>query len=109
MLDLGVEPVFVAEIAERLFVAPGAPEIVESAQITARRERPPARGGDEHARDGGIRLPVGELPRQRTHHAVRHRVERVRPVEGDQTRRAPALEKNFGVIRASRRHAIAHR
>ena len=37
-LDAGIERVFVAEIGERLVIASGAPEIVERAQVAARRE-----------------------------------------------------------------------
>ena len=100
--DAGVERVFLAKIAERFLVASGAPEIVECAQIPAHGEGASIVRGDEHARDVGIGLPFRELPRQRAHHRERHRVERLGPIERDETRCAAPLEQDI-----ARRHVLA--
>jgi hypothetical protein len=102
--DAGVERVFLAKIGKRLLVPSGAPQVVECAQIPARREGAGVIRSDDHARDLGITLPVRELSRQRAHHGERHRVERMRPVERDETRCAAPLEQDI-----ARAHALAHR
>jgi len=49
-LDAGIERVFLAEVAERLVVASGPPEIIERTQISAHRERAGViRGNDNSA------------------------------------------------------------
>ena len=107
--DARVERVFLAEKAERIVIAPGAPEIVQRAQIAARRERARAVGGEDHARDRAIGLPFGELLRERAYHAAGHRIERVWSIERDETRRAAALEQDFRLVCACRSHPAAHR
>src|SRR5262249_57942229 len=59
MLDRRVERVLVAPEVERLLVLSGTPEIVEPAQVAARRERPLARRPHAHA---GARPVAPPLP-----------------------------------------------
>ena len=101
VLDAGVERIFVAPERQRLVVLAGLAEIVERADIAAGRERPAARRRDDDARDRRIVCPVLQLRRQRPHHAVRHGVERLRPVERDEAGRAAPLEQNFDVAHAA--------
>ena len=104
MLDAGVERVFLAKIAERLVVASCAPEIVERAQISARGERAGVIRGDDNAAHAWFPLPFRELPRQLAHHRKRYRIERMRPIERDETRRTPSFEQEI-----VRPHALAHK
>ena len=57
---------------------------------------PCTRRHHHHARDSRIIRPGDELLRQRAHHRVRHRIERVRTVENDDASRAAALKQNVG-------------
>src|SRR5262249_23419051 len=87
-----------------LVEASGAAQVIQCAQITARGEGAGITRGNDHPADGGIRLPFGELPRELAHRGQRYPVERGRPIERDETRRAAPLGQE--VVRA---HALDHR
>src|SRR6266852_1869508 len=54
VFDAGIERIFCAKEIERLLVTPGVSEVIERAQIAARREGSPAVGGYDHPCDRWI-------------------------------------------------------
>ena len=97
MLDEGVERVFVAPERQRLGLPPGTAEVVERADVAAGRERPLAGAADDDAGDRRIAGPFLELCGQRMHHAVRHRIERLRAVQRNHPRGAASVEHDVRV------------
>src|SRR5262249_52824580 len=67
-LDARAKRILLAKIAEQLIEASSAAEVIERAQIPARREGAGIARGNDHPADGGICLPFGELSRELTHH-----------------------------------------
>jgi hypothetical protein len=95
ILDRNIERIFVAPELQRLAVPPGLAEIVERANVAAGREGALAGSLDHHAGNRRIVSPAIELGAQRKHHGVGDGVERLRPVERDETGRAATFEENI--------------
>ena len=92
--DLGVKRILRTKEIERFILPPGAPQVVERAQIAAGGESATAIRGYDHSGNRGIRLPPREPVRELGYHRMRYRVERMRPIENDVPRRASALEQD---------------
>ena len=104
ILDRGVERIFVAPELQGVRLALGFAEIVQMADVATSGESALAIGHDDDARDRVVVGPGGQLRAQGMHHAMRHRIERLRPVQRDNAGRAAALEEYFGFA-----HVIAHK
>jgi hypothetical protein len=90
--DPGVQPVLVGEEPDRRVA--GQAGLVDIEDIAARRERP-ALAADDDQRDARVALPGVERGVERTHHAVSHRVERLRPRHRDDAGRADSFEADL--------------
>ena len=97
VLNRRVERIFVAPELQRLGVAAGLAQIVKRADIAAGGKGAIAGRGDDNTRDRLVIGPGVELRAQSAHHVVGDGVERLRPVERDQPRRAATFEQDAGV------------
>ena len=92
--DAAVHPVFVpVELARELALRPG---LIQRADVAAGAERAVAGADDGDGLDLRIAGPGLELPVERQAHLVRQRIERLRPVHGDEPEPPAALEQDFG-------------
>ena len=87
---------------QHLGVAAGGAGVVQRADVAAGGERLAACSGDHDAPHRRIVAPILKLHGQRPHHAERHSVECLRPVQRDEARGASAREQNFGLCRIHR-------
>src|SRR6185437_13545110 len=94
MLDRGVEDVFVTIEIERIRRSYLA-RFVESANIAPRAERTLARTANDNRFDICIDRPSIELRLHFQAHRVRERIERLRPIERDETDCAAPFEEDF--------------
>src|SRR3974390_1763569 len=97
-LDRGVERIFIAPELQHLIVLPRSAEIVEMPYVAAGGEGARPCAGNDHACHRMVVRPRIKLRAQREHHCVRHCVERLRPVECNDARSAPALAEDFLVV-----------
>ena len=100
-LDAAIELIFLAPEGELLCVVAGAAEIVQMTDVAAGAERLLARAADDDPRDAADRAPTRRArPRSAANHGQRQRVERLRPVQDDDARRAAPLDHRLRAVRA---------
>jgi hypothetical protein len=99
---LRVQPIFVPKKRKLLIVAPSNAKIIERAQIAAGREGAFAIRCDNDAADCRIGCPFAELLRETADHGRAYRIERLRPIEGDQPGCTAAVEEQIGLGAHSR-------
>ena len=99
-LDADVELVFLAPEPGRLRLTSGAPEFVELADVATGAERLFPRALHHDPRDGRIAGPVIESPAHLADHAQGQGIERLRPIERDQTGRPLPLADDFALAHA---------
>ena len=99
MLDQRIEMDTHRARTQHLLLLAGAAEFPQRANIAAGRKRlarpPPSRS---RARPPSSCCPGAQLAVECTHHAVRHGIERLRPVERDNAGRAAPLEQDFSLL-----------